>query len=90
MGGHEQVMGGDHSIFRINRRSGIGPLGSGDTELPEFAKYDKVPHMAILWMFVAFLIGAFTRTFLEVKQVPSQASHLFGFFVTGPPFSFSF
>lgn len=51
------------------RRQKPGALGSGeDTVLPEYEEgFDKTPHMAILWMFIAVLLGTFVRYILHVS-----------------------
>lgn len=53
--------------MRLARRA-AGALGLGTAELPDYEKgLDKRPHMAILWVFVAFLIGSATRYLLTVS-----------------------
>lgn len=53
--------------MRLARRA-AGALGLGTAELPDYEKgFDKRPHMAILWVFVAFLIGSATRYLLTVS-----------------------
>jgi hypothetical protein len=50
------------AVVDVVRRSSIG------ADNPDIdPSYEGRPHMVILWLFISFIIGAFTRYALEVQ-----------------------